>query len=174
MCRSHYFRLKGELQSKMASICMLQLERGAVKLDTLRTRPPQVADLSMYQLHLLFPLQNEKRPHETTHLHEGLWLLYRPFVTDDLPSCPKGITSKVFRFNVSAMERNATNLFRAEFRALRVSNPSARRNEQRIELYQVCKGTVSMPFYPVPVIPLLQRWHVAQEVERVALWPEGC
>uniref|UniRef100_A0A672GMT7 Transforming growth factor beta n=1 Tax=Salarias fasciatus TaxID=181472 RepID=A0A672GMT7_SALFA len=47
------------------------------------------------------------------------------------------ITSKVFRFNVSAMERNSTNLFRAEFRALRVPNSSAKRNEQRIELYQV-------------------------------------
>lgn len=36
------------------------------------------------------------------------------------------------------MEKNSTNLFRAEFRALRISNPSAKRNEQRIELYQVC------------------------------------
>uniref|UniRef100_A0A672GMJ9 Transforming growth factor beta n=1 Tax=Salarias fasciatus TaxID=181472 RepID=A0A672GMJ9_SALFA len=50
---------------------------------------------------------------------------------------PESITSKVFRFNVSAMERNSTNLFRAEFRALRVPNSSAKRNEQRIELYQV-------------------------------------
>ncbi len=58
-------------------------------------------------------------------------------ITDDLPYCPKGITSKVFRFNVSSMEKNATNLFRAEFRALRVPNSSAKRNEQRIELYQV-------------------------------------
>lgn len=68
-------------------------------------------------------------------------------VPDDLPNCPKGITSKVFRFNVSAMERNSTNLFRAEFRALRVPNLSAKRNEQRIELYQVRKGTVSLSFY---------------------------
>lgn len=68
-------------------------------------------------------------------------------VPDDLPNCPKGITSKVFRFNVSAMERNSTNLFRAEFRALRVPNSSAKRNEQRIELYQVRKGTVSLSFY---------------------------
>ncbi|KTG05504.1 hypothetical protein cypCar_00004787 [Cyprinus carpio] len=55
---------------------------------------------------------------------------------NDLPYCPKGITSKVFRFNVSSMEKNATNLFRAEFRALRVPNSSAKRNEQRIEVYQ--------------------------------------
>lgn len=45
------------------------------------------------------------------------------------------------------MERNSTNLFRAEFRALRVPNPDAKRNEQRIELYQVCKGTVSLSFH---------------------------
>uniref|UniRef100_A0A671Q814 Transforming growth factor beta n=1 Tax=Sinocyclocheilus anshuiensis TaxID=1608454 RepID=A0A671Q814_9TELE len=58
---------------------------------------------------------------------------------NDLPYCPKGITSKVFRFSVSSMEKNATNLFRAEFRALRVPNSSAKRNEQRIELYQILR-----------------------------------
>ncbi|XP_072314128.1 transforming growth factor beta-3 proprotein [Eucyclogobius newberryi] len=56
---------------------------------------------------------------------------------NDLIYCPKGITSKVFRFNVSIMEKNSTNLFRAEFRALRVPNAAAKRNEQRIELYQI-------------------------------------
>uniref|UniRef100_A0A8C7PWY4 Transforming growth factor beta n=1 Tax=Oncorhynchus mykiss TaxID=8022 RepID=A0A8C7PWY4_ONCMY len=62
-----------------------------------------------------------------------------PPENNDLPYCPKGITSKVFRFNVSAMEKNSTNLFRAEFRALRVPNSSAKRNEQRIELYQILR-----------------------------------
>ncbi|XP_077477013.1 transforming growth factor beta-3 proprotein [Stigmatopora argus] len=56
---------------------------------------------------------------------------------NDLPYCPKGITSKVFRFNVSTMEKNSTNLFRAEFRALRIPNAGAKKNEQRIELYQI-------------------------------------
>ncbi|XP_063080029.1 transforming growth factor beta-3 proprotein [Engraulis encrasicolus] len=56
---------------------------------------------------------------------------------NELPHCPKGITSKVFRFNVSTMEKNSTNLFRAEFRALRVPNSVAKKNEQRIELYQI-------------------------------------
>ncbi|XP_004540753.1 transforming growth factor beta-3 proprotein [Maylandia zebra] len=60
-----------------------------------------------------------------------------PQENNDLPNCPRGITPKIFRFNVSIMEKNATNLFRAEFRALRIPNPSARRNEQRIELYQI-------------------------------------
>ncbi|XP_069574677.1 transforming growth factor beta-3 proprotein [Brachyistius frenatus] len=60
-----------------------------------------------------------------------------PPENNDLPYCPKGITTKVFRFNVSIMEKNSTNLFRAEFRALRIPNPGAKKNEQRIELYQI-------------------------------------
>lgn len=59
------------------------------------------------------------------------------FLLDELAVCPKGITSKVFRFNVSSVEKNGTNLFRAEFRVLRVPNPSSKRTEQRIELFQV-------------------------------------
>ncbi|XP_054469513.1 transforming growth factor beta-3 proprotein [Anoplopoma fimbria] len=64
-------------------------------------------------------------------------LVNGPPENNDLPYCPKGITSKVFRFNVSTMEKNSTNLFRAEFRALRIPNSGAKRNEQRIELYQI-------------------------------------
>lgn len=56
---------------------------------------------------------------------------------DELAVCPKGITSKVFRFNVSSAEKNGSNLFRAEFRLLRVPNPSSKRSEQRVELFQV-------------------------------------
>ncbi|XP_068199286.1 transforming growth factor beta-3 proprotein-like [Antennarius striatus] len=66
-------------------------------------------------------------------------MVYGPPESNDLLYCQKGITSKVFRFNVSAMERNSTNLFRAEFRALRMPNSSAKRNEQRIELYQIVR-----------------------------------
>uniref|UniRef100_UPI0037E7B682 transforming growth factor beta-3 proprotein n=1 Tax=Semicossyphus pulcher TaxID=241346 RepID=UPI0037E7B682 len=64
-------------------------------------------------------------------------MLSGPPENNDLPYCPKGITSKVFRFNVSTMEKNSTNLFRAEFRALRINNHNAKKNEQRIELYQI-------------------------------------
>uniref|UniRef100_A0A3B5LPU0 Transforming growth factor beta n=1 Tax=Xiphophorus couchianus TaxID=32473 RepID=A0A3B5LPU0_9TELE len=60
-----------------------------------------------------------------------------PPENNDLSYCNNRITSKVFRFNVSIMEKNATNLFRAEFRALRIHNPNAKKNEQRIELYQI-------------------------------------
>ncbi|KAJ0060954.1 hypothetical protein NL108_001800 [Boleophthalmus pectinirostris] len=66
-------------------------------------------------------------------------MLYGPQENNDLTHCIKGVTSKIFRFNVSAMERNSTNLFRAEFRALRIPNSSAKRNEQRIELYQILR-----------------------------------
>ncbi|XP_038646359.1 transforming growth factor beta-3 proprotein-like [Scyliorhinus canicula] len=59
-------------------------------------------------------------------------------VDNDVSSC-RGITSKIFRFNVSSMEKNVSNLFRAEFRALRVPNMNAKRNEQRIEVYQILK-----------------------------------
>ncbi|XP_066536133.1 transforming growth factor beta-3 proprotein [Hoplias malabaricus] len=66
-------------------------------------------------------------------------MLHGPPENNELHYCPKGITSKVFRFNVSSMEKNSTNLFRAEFRALRMPNLSAKRNEQRIELYQIVR-----------------------------------
>ncbi|XP_019940681.1 transforming growth factor beta-3 proprotein [Paralichthys olivaceus] len=64
-------------------------------------------------------------------------MIIGPPENNDLSYCTKGTTSKVFRFNVSTMEKNSTNLFRAEFRALRIPNPVAKKNEQRIELYQI-------------------------------------
>lgn len=80
---------------------------------------------------------------------------------DELAVCPKGITSKVFRFNVSSVEKNGTNLFRAEFRVLRVPNPSSKRSEQRIELFQVSpsqsrspidRRAASLPFWAFPLL----------------------
>ncbi|CAI5764282.1 transforming growth factor beta-3 proprotein [Lacerta agilis] len=58
---------------------------------------------------------------------------------NELTYCPKGVTSNLFRFNVSSAEKNSTNLFRAEFRVLRVPNLSSKRTEQRIELFQILK-----------------------------------
>ncbi|KAM7023966.1 transforming growth factor beta-3 proprotein [Acridotheres tristis] len=58
---------------------------------------------------------------------------------NELGICPKGVTSNVFRFNVSSAEKNSTNLFRAEFRVLRVPNSSSKRSEQRIELFQILR-----------------------------------
>lgn len=40
-------------------------------------------------------------------------------------------------FDVSSMERNASNLVKAELRVFRLQNPAARVAEQRVELYQV-------------------------------------
>lgn len=78
--------------------------------------------------------------YEIFHHNESVESQFPP-PADDLSHCTK-ITSRVFRFNVSTMEKNATNLFRAEFRAQRIPNHNAKRNEQRIELYQVCELTV--------------------------------
>ncbi|XP_043998341.1 transforming growth factor beta-3 proprotein [Gambusia affinis] len=60
-----------------------------------------------------------------------------PPENNDLNYCNNRVSNKIFRFNVSIMEKNATNLFRAEFRALRIHNSNAKKNEQRIELYQI-------------------------------------
>ncbi|KAL6058472.1 hypothetical protein STEG23_023488, partial [Scotinomys teguina] len=43
---------------------------------------------------------------------------------------------RIVRFDVSTMEKNASNLVKAEFRVFRLQNPKARVAEQRIELYQ--------------------------------------
>uniref|UniRef100_A0A672GDY3 Transforming growth factor beta n=1 Tax=Salarias fasciatus TaxID=181472 RepID=A0A672GDY3_SALFA len=43
-------------------------------------------------------------------------------------------------FDVSSMEKNASNLVKAELRIFRLQNPGARVSEQRIELYQVILG----------------------------------
>ncbi|XP_045392026.1 transforming growth factor beta-2 proprotein isoform X2 [Lemur catta] len=47
---------------------------------------------------------------------------------------------RIVRFDVSAMEKNASNLVKAEFRVFRMQNPKARVHEQRIELYQILKS----------------------------------
>lgn len=47
---------------------------------------------------------------------------------------------RIVRFDVSTMEKNASNLVKAEFRVFRLQNPKARVAEQRIELYQILKS----------------------------------
>ncbi|XP_029449043.1 transforming growth factor beta-2 proprotein [Rhinatrema bivittatum] len=47
---------------------------------------------------------------------------------------------RIVRFDVSTMEKNASNLVKAEFRVFRLQNPKARVSEQRIELYQILKS----------------------------------
>ncbi|XP_005998998.1 transforming growth factor beta-2 proprotein isoform X1 [Latimeria chalumnae] len=46
---------------------------------------------------------------------------------------------RVVKFDVSSMEKNKSNLVKAEFRVFRVQNSNARVPEQRIELYQILK-----------------------------------
>ncbi|XP_056424332.1 transforming growth factor beta-2 proprotein isoform X2 [Hyla sarda] len=47
---------------------------------------------------------------------------------------------RIIRFDVSAMEKNLSNLVKAEFRVFRLQNLRARVSEQRIELYQILKS----------------------------------
>ncbi|XP_060034437.1 transforming growth factor beta-2 proprotein isoform X3 [Erinaceus europaeus] len=47
---------------------------------------------------------------------------------------------RIVRFDVSAMEKNASNLVKAEFRVFRLQNSRAKVSEQRIELYQILKS----------------------------------
>ncbi|NP_001079195.1 transforming growth factor beta-2 proprotein precursor [Xenopus laevis] len=47
---------------------------------------------------------------------------------------------RIVRFDVSSMEKNASNLVKAEFRVFRLMNTKARVSEQRIELYQILKS----------------------------------
>ncbi|XP_063775192.1 transforming growth factor beta-2 proprotein isoform X2 [Pseudophryne corroboree] len=47
---------------------------------------------------------------------------------------------RIVRFDVSAMEKNVSNVVKAEFRVFRLQNSKARVSEQRIELYQILKS----------------------------------
>lgn len=59
------------------------------------------------------------------------------FVADAIPPSYYSLYFRIVRFDVSAMEKNASNLVKAEFRVFRLQNSKARVSEQRIELYQV-------------------------------------
>lgn len=58
-------------------------------------------------------------------------------ISDAIPPSYYSLYFRIVRFDVSAMEKNASNLVKAEFRVFRLQNSKARVSEQRIELYQV-------------------------------------
>lgn len=58
-------------------------------------------------------------------------------LADAIPPSYYSLYFRIVRFDVSAMEKNASNLVKAEFRVFRLQNSKARVSEQRIELYQV-------------------------------------
>ncbi|XP_010640800.2 transforming growth factor beta-2 proprotein [Fukomys damarensis] len=70
------------------------------------------------------------------------WLLPKDEMTvrDAIPPPFYRPYFRIVRFDVSAMEKNASNLVKAEFRVFRLQNPKARVPEQRIELYQILKS----------------------------------
>ncbi|CAN0396383.1 unnamed protein product [Lampetra planeri] len=47
---------------------------------------------------------------------------------------------RIFKFNLSLFNKNASNLVKAELRVQRLPNPAAKLIEQRIELYQILKS----------------------------------
>ncbi|XP_009576555.1 PREDICTED: transforming growth factor beta-2, partial [Fulmarus glacialis] len=61
-------------------------------------------------------------------------------LADAIPPSYYSLYFRIVRFDVSAMEKNASNLVKAEFRVFRLQNSKARVSEQRIELYQVLKS----------------------------------
>ncbi|XP_013013124.1 transforming growth factor beta-2 proprotein isoform X2 [Cavia porcellus] len=70
------------------------------------------------------------------------WLLPKDKMTikDAIPPPFYRPYFRIVKFDVSAMEKNASNLVKAEFRVFRLQNPKARVPEQRIELYQILKS----------------------------------
>ena len=56
---------------------------------------------------------------------------------DSIPAAHYNPYFRRLTFDVSSMEKNASNLVKAELRVFRLQNPRARVSEQRIELYQV-------------------------------------
>lgn len=47
---------------------------------------------------------------------------------------------RIIRFDVSALEKNGSNLVKAELRIFKVLNPKSRVTEQRVELYQILRA----------------------------------
>ncbi|XP_015242341.1 PREDICTED: transforming growth factor beta-3 isoform X1 [Cyprinodon variegatus] len=130
--------------------------RGQILSKLRMTSPPQTTGPSQVPFHVLALYNSTKElieelgrdrqqscgqdNTETEYYAKEIYkfnMINGPQENNDLPFCPKSMTTKLFRFNVSRMEENATNLFRAEFRAFRIPNLSATKNEQRIDLYQV-------------------------------------
>ncbi|XP_078516636.1 transforming growth factor beta-2 proprotein-like isoform X2 [Lissotriton helveticus] len=57
-----------------------------------------------------------------------------------IPTSPVSPFFRIIRFDVSALEKNASNLVKAELRLFRVPNPKSRASEQRVELYQILRA----------------------------------
>lgn len=83
-------------------------------------------------------------------------------LADAIPPSYYSLYFRIVRFDVSAMEKNASNLVKAEFRVFRLQNSKARVSEQRIELYQVRwhLAHVSSPsFCRKPALYPSSRWN---------------
>lgn len=83
-------------------------------------------------------------------------------LADAIPPSYYSLYFRIVRFDVSAMEKNASNLVKAEFRVFRLQNSKARVSEQRIELYQVqwhVTCIISPSFCSTPTLYLSSWWN---------------
>uniref|UniRef100_A0A8C4Q838 Transforming growth factor beta n=1 Tax=Eptatretus burgeri TaxID=7764 RepID=A0A8C4Q838_EPTBU len=128
-------------------------------------------------------------------LHEGQTQVDHPRTGDvaylchpiDVHYATKGLQDKVKRnlnnfyfrllkFDVSTMEKNASNLVKAEFRILRIPNYYAKQSEQRIELYQVLQqkhpGSPSQRYIASKVVRVKAKdeWLSFDVTDTVAEW----
>ncbi|KFP73470.1 PREDICTED: transforming growth factor beta-2 isoform X2 [Acanthisitta chloris] len=82
-----------------------------------------------------------ERSDEEYYAKEVYKIDMQPFYPENtIPPSYYSLYFRIIRFDVSAMEKNASNLVKAEFRVFRLQNSKARVSEQRIELYQVLKS----------------------------------
>uniref|UniRef100_UPI00358E554F transforming growth factor beta-2 proprotein n=1 Tax=Myxine glutinosa TaxID=7769 RepID=UPI00358E554F len=83
---------------------------------------------------------------------------------------------RLLKFDVSTMEKNASNLVKAEFRILRIPNYYAKQAEQRIELYQVLQqkhpGSPSQRYIASKVVRVKAKdeWLSFDVTDTVAEW----
>uniref|UniRef100_A0A8C0CVK9 Transforming growth factor beta n=1 Tax=Balaenoptera musculus TaxID=9771 RepID=A0A8C0CVK9_BALMU len=91
--------------------------------------PTQVLDLYNSTRELLEEVHGERGDDCTQENTESEYYAKEIYKFDMI----QGLEEHNFPLHVSSVEKNETNLFRAEFRVLRMPNPSSKRSEQRIE-----------------------------------------
>uniref|UniRef100_A0A8C3GQM2 Transforming growth factor beta n=1 Tax=Cairina moschata TaxID=8855 RepID=A0A8C3GQM2_CAIMO len=110
--------------------------------------PPEVISIYNSTRDLLQEKANHRaatcereRSDEEYYAKEVYKIDMQPFYPENaIPPSYYSLYFRIVRFDVSAMEKNASNLVKAEFRVFRLQNSKARVSEQRIELYQVLKS----------------------------------
>ncbi|XP_032803552.1 transforming growth factor beta-2 proprotein [Petromyzon marinus] len=77
---------------------------------------------------------------EVGHCSQATFSKGIPRGKDKAPQISHNNYFRIFKFNLSLFNKNASNLVKAELRVQRLPNPAAKLIEQRIELYQILKS----------------------------------